>query len=142
MDRILIEGGVPLEGTVEISGAKNAALPIMFASLLTAEPLDLKNVPDLADIETLSVLRRFHLAGGLSATRFRHAVNDLSVLPLTRYSALPLLGRASKLIHHVSAYDAIYVSLAEVLDVDLLTADARLARTHRLPCRVRLLKDS
>ncbi|MFN8049818.1 MAG: type II toxin-antitoxin system VapC family toxin [Acidimicrobiales bacterium] len=100
------------------------------------------SIPDLADIETLSVLRRFHLAGGLSATRFRHAVNDLSVLPLTRYSALPLLGRASKLIHHVSAYDAIYVSLAEVLDVDLLTADARLARTHRLPCRVRLLKDS
>ena len=36
MDRILIEGGVPLEGAVEISGAKNAALPIMFASLLTA----------------------------------------------------------------------------------------------------------
>ena len=41
MDRILIEGGVPLDGTVEISGAKNAALPIMSASLLTAEPLDL-----------------------------------------------------------------------------------------------------
>ena len=64
MDRILIEGGVPLEGTVEISGAKNAALPIMFASLLTTEPLDLANVPDLADIaSTQKLLQRSRQAG-------------------------------------------------------------------------------
>jgi UDP-N-acetylglucosamine 1-carboxyvinyltransferase len=65
MDRILIQGGVPLEGTVEISGAKNAALPIMCASLLTAEPLDLANVPDLADIASTQKLLQ-HL--GVSAT--------------------------------------------------------------------------
>ena len=45
MDRILISGGVPLEGTVEISGAKNAALPIMAAGLLTDERSGLANVP-------------------------------------------------------------------------------------------------
>ncbi len=65
MDRILIRGGVPLNGTVEISGAKNAALPIMAACLLTAEPLDLGNVPDLADIASTQRLLQ-HL--GASAT--------------------------------------------------------------------------
>lgn len=65
MDRILIRGGVPLNGTVEISGAKNAALPIMAACLLTAEPLDLANVPDLADIASTQRLLQ-HL--GASAT--------------------------------------------------------------------------
>lgn len=52
MDRLSISGGVPLRGEVEISGAKNAALPILFASLLSADPLRLHNVPDLNDITT------------------------------------------------------------------------------------------
>lgn len=56
MDKIIIEGGVPLRGSIPISGAKNAALPIMAASLLTAEPLILSNVPHLADIATMSEL--------------------------------------------------------------------------------------
>ena len=46
MDRILIRGGAPLSGTIPIGGAKNAALPLMAASLLTAEPLLLANLPD------------------------------------------------------------------------------------------------
>ena len=49
MDRIRIRGGVPLDGVIEIGGAKNAALPLMVASLLTAETLTLDNVPELAD---------------------------------------------------------------------------------------------
>ncbi|MEI7430374.1 MAG: UDP-N-acetylglucosamine 1-carboxyvinyltransferase [Betaproteobacteria bacterium] len=53
MDKLLIEGGTPLAGDVAISGAKNAALPILCASLLTAEPLHLKNVPHLNDISTM-----------------------------------------------------------------------------------------
>jgi|GEM_PF-2809119 len=56
MDRILIRGGVPLAGTITIGGAKNAALPLMAASLLTAEPLVLANLPDLADIRTMANL--------------------------------------------------------------------------------------
>ncbi len=56
MDRILIRGGVPLSGTITIGGAKNAALPLMAASLLTAEPLVLLNLPDLADITTMANL--------------------------------------------------------------------------------------
>lgn len=53
MDRIKIVGGNSLNGTIKISGAKNAALPLMIASLLTAEDLCLENVPYLADIEQL-----------------------------------------------------------------------------------------
>ena len=53
MDRIQIKGGAPLHGTIPISGAKNAALPLMIASLLTDQTLELTNVPRLADIASL-----------------------------------------------------------------------------------------
>jgi len=52
MDRLSISGGLPLRGEVKVSGAKNAALPILCASLLSAEALRLHNVPDLKDIST------------------------------------------------------------------------------------------
>ncbi len=53
MDRIKITGGAKLNGRIPISGAKNAALPLMIASLLTADTLELANVPRLADVQTL-----------------------------------------------------------------------------------------
>jgi len=56
MDALLIQGGNPLAGEARISGAKNAALPILTASLLTAEPLKLGNVPHLKDISTMLAL--------------------------------------------------------------------------------------
>ena len=56
MDRILIRGGAPLSGTIQIGGAKNAALPLMAASLLTSDKLILANLPDLADIATMANL--------------------------------------------------------------------------------------
>ena len=52
MDKLVIEGGLPIKGEVIISGAKNAALPILISSLLSDETLNLKNVPSLQDIET------------------------------------------------------------------------------------------
>lgn len=54
MDQIRIKGGRPLHGEIQISGAKNAALPLMAASLLSAEPLVLTNLPDLADIASMA----------------------------------------------------------------------------------------
>ena len=60
MDRIRIRGGRPLTGAITISGAKNAALPLMAACLLTDETLKLENLPNVADIATLaSLLRRY-----------------------------------------------------------------------------------
>jgi hypothetical protein len=54
MDRIKITGGAPLHGVIPISGAKNAALPLMIASLLTEDILTLTNVPRLADVSQLA----------------------------------------------------------------------------------------
>ncbi|MET0683171.1 MAG: UDP-N-acetylglucosamine 1-carboxyvinyltransferase [Casimicrobiaceae bacterium] len=56
MDKLLIEGGRPLEGEVRVSGAKNAALPILCAALLAREPLVLTNVPQLKDVRTMQAL--------------------------------------------------------------------------------------
>ncbi len=60
MDRIRVQGGAPLRGEIDISGAKNAALPLMAASLLSAEVLTLKNMPRLADIDSMAQLLASH----------------------------------------------------------------------------------
>jgi UDP-N-acetylglucosamine 1-carboxyvinyltransferase len=70
MDRIRIRGGRPLHGTIPIGGAKNAALPLMAAGLLTDGPLTLENAPDLADIATMRHLLSQH---GLTVTHDRDA---------------------------------------------------------------------
>lgn len=59
MDKIIIDGGKRLEGTVKISGSKNSALPILFAALLTDEPCTVENVPSLADIDTTIAFLNF-----------------------------------------------------------------------------------
>lgn len=60
MDRFLIRGGKPLYGNITISGAKNAALPVMACALLTSDPLSLRNVPDIVDIRTMCELLHQH----------------------------------------------------------------------------------
>ncbi len=66
MDKLVLTGGRALRGAVRVSGAKNAALPIMCAALLSADPLVLSNVPDLRDVNTLlQLLRRL----GVDTTR-------------------------------------------------------------------------
>ena len=73
MDSIVIEGGTVLEGEVEVSGAKNAALPLLFATLLTPERCVLRHVPALADIRTtLAVLR--HLGAQITRAEGGHEV--------------------------------------------------------------------
>jgi len=56
MDRLIIKGGQPLNGTIPISGAKNSALKLMVASLLTDQPLTLRNMPNLRDTRFLAEL--------------------------------------------------------------------------------------
>ncbi|NBT34141.1 MAG: UDP-N-acetylglucosamine 1-carboxyvinyltransferase [Betaproteobacteria bacterium] len=76
MDRFQIEGGQPLRGEVSISGAKNAALPILCAALLTPEPLVLHNVPPLRDVSTMLKL----LAGmGLKASGLGPSAGQQSI---------------------------------------------------------------
>ena len=61
MDKLLVRGGKPLAGTVRISGSKNAALPVMAATLLTPGVHRLRNVPRLRRIRDERTLRRLHL---------------------------------------------------------------------------------
>src|SRR5947207_11759804 len=56
MDVLTIQGGRPLRGTVQAAGSKNAALPIMAASILADEPVTLSNVPDVTDVDTLALV--------------------------------------------------------------------------------------
>lgn len=77
MDRIRIVGGAPLNGTIAISGAKNAALPLMIASLLTPETLTLDNVPRLADVQLLKRILGNHGVDCLVAGK-RAGQNGLS----------------------------------------------------------------
>ena len=103
MDKLLIRGGRPLAGEVEISGAKNAALPALCAALLTDEPVDLLNVPRLHDIATMLALLRQIGAGversgetGDDATRVTlHAAGPLD--PVAPYELVKTM-RASILV--------------------------------------------
>jgi len=66
MDRLIIRGGRRIEGSVQVRGAKNAALPQIAAALLSSEQLELANVPDVTDVDTmLALMREF----GVTATR-------------------------------------------------------------------------
>jgi UDP-N-acetylglucosamine 1-carboxyvinyltransferase len=76
MDKILIRGGVPLSGTIPIAGAKNAALPLMAASLLTEETLSLANLPELADIATMTNLLEQH---GVTLTPSGNGAGELDL---------------------------------------------------------------
>ena len=75
MDRIHIRGGRTLNGKIAISGAKNAALPLMAACLLTDDPLTLSNAPDLADITTMArLLEKMGVAVDRDGDGDRHAI--------------------------------------------------------------------
>lgn len=97
------------------------------------------SVPDLVDVEVVSVLRRRWLAKKLTAKRFATAIHDLASVPADRYPVLPFMPRAYELRSNVSPYDATYVALAEHLNCALLTADARLARAHGPRCPITVL---
>jgi len=96
MQKFRVYGQSCLKGTVEISGAKNAALPILFAAILATEPVTLTNVPDLKDIETtLKILRQL----GVVLTR-----NEQGVVSLD----------ASKIDHFVAPYELVKTMRASI----------------------------
>lgn len=96
--------------------------------------------PDLADVETVAVLRKRWIAGTVSDQRFAAAVDDLGQLDIDRYPALRFMHRAYELRANVTAYDSVYVALAEALGCELVTADQRLAHASGPRCTIRLLQ--
>ncbi|MDE0703886.1 MAG: type II toxin-antitoxin system VapC family toxin [Rhodospirillaceae bacterium] len=91
----------------------------------SGEPLA---APHLVDVETAHVLRRYARLGVIDNMQGRKAIDDLADLPIQRYPHEVLLPRVWELQHNLTAYDAVYVALAEVLDAPLVTRDRRLAR--------------
>src|SRR5947209_13489996 len=98
MDRIRIVGGSPLNGTIAISGAKNAALPLMIAGLLTADTLILDNVPRLADVAQLQRILGNH---GVDITAVGKRPGD------SRYCGQTLRISAADIIDTTAPYDLV-----------------------------------
>ncbi len=79
MDKFLICGGTPLEGTLAISGAKNSALPALAAALLTAEPVELENIPVVRDVQTMArLLNNLGAEVAFDQNRVRIEARDIS----------------------------------------------------------------
>jgi predicted nucleic acid-binding protein len=94
--------------------------------------------PHLADVEVTQSLRRLVRSGEVSSDRAVEAIADLADLDLHRHPHLDLLTRAWKLRQSITAYDAMYVALAEALGAAIITCDAPLAKApgHRAQIEV------
>ena len=97
------------------------------------------NAPHLMDVEVGQTLRRFALRGVISADRASALLDILAALPVRRFAHTDLLPRAFALRSNVTMYDGIYLALAEMLDVPLLTGDAALADVPGCTATVELL---
>ena len=94
------------------------------------------HAPHLIDSEVASGLRRRVAAQQLGAGAGWAALDTLRRLGMTRYPVFSLVDRVWELRHNLSSYDASYIALAELLDCNLLTADARLGRAPGIRCPV------
>jgi predicted nucleic acid-binding protein len=103
------------------------------------EPQQTLHAPHLLDIEVAQVIRRYAAKGEIDSKRGRAALADLADFPFRRYPHDFLLPRVSDLRNNLTAYDAVYVVLAETLDAPLLTRDQRLAAAAGHHARVELV---
>ena len=112
MDKFLIKGGKALRGTVAISGAKNSALPVMAAALLTAEPVTLHNIPKVRDLITMSKL-----------LAFMDAKVSVTEVPASDYVI-----EAPRLNHAEAPYELVKTMRASILTLGPLMARVGMAR--------------
>ena len=92
-----------------------------------ASPSESLHSPHLLAVEVAQVLRRYVATRSISVDIAAAALEDLAALDIARYAHEPFLSRVWELRDNVTAYDAVYLALAEVLDAPLLTFDRRLA---------------
>lgn len=88
-------------------------------------------VPSLLDVEVVSALRRLAAAQRIDSHRSEQLLTGLAALPAERYPHQPLLARIWELRHNFTAYDAAYISLAEITNSILYTSDSKLSKGHR-----------
>ena len=128
---IVVDASVVVTGLLVAGPAGDAARDVLRSGALHA--------PHLLDVEAASAVRRWVLSGRLTAEEARMSLRDLGDLAVDRHAHEPFLDRALDLRDAVSAYDAMYVALAELLAAPLITADSRLARAPGIRCSVMLL---
>jgi len=97
------------------------------------------HAPHLVDVEIVQGLRRLVRAGEVSSGRADQAIEDLTDLDLHRHAHIDLLGRAWKLRHNFSAYDAMYVALAEALEAPIVTCDHPLGKAPGHRARIEVI---
>src|SRR5438445_3956406 len=112
MDKFRIKGGKALRGTVAISGAKNSALPVMAAALLTAEKVTLHNIPKVRDLITMSKL-----------LAFMDAKVTITEMPASEYAI-----EAPRLNHAEAPYELVKTMRASILTLGPLMARVGMAR--------------
>ncbi len=97
------------------------------------DPQETLHAPHLLDVEVAQVIRRYAANGEIDGEQGGAALADLAVFPLHRYPHDVLLPRVWELRNNLTAYDAVYVALAEALEAPLITRDRRLANAagHR-----------
>ncbi|MCL2389698.1 MAG: UDP-N-acetylglucosamine 1-carboxyvinyltransferase [Elusimicrobia bacterium] len=103
MDKIVIEGGKTLKGNIKVSGAKNSALPILFATLLTDDKCIIENVPSLADIDTTISFLNF-------------------IGKKTNKAGSKVIAEKSKTLKHIAPYDLVRKMRASILIMGPLLA--------------------
>ncbi len=130
---IVVDASILANALADDSADGNAARDELRAA-------DQITAPDLIDVETVSVLRKRWLSRTLTDQRFEAAVGHLRQLQFERVPTLRLMRRDFELRANVSAYDACYVALAELLDCELVTADGRLADAPGPRCAIRVLR--
>ena len=126
---LVIDASVVLEIALRRPAA-NAVIQRMFGES------DELHAPHIIDVEAAHVIRRFRRLGEISDEVGREAIAYLETMPVERHPHVHLLSRIWALRENLTAYDAAYVALAEVLAAPLLTRDAKLARSSGHAARI------
>lgn len=98
------------------------------------------HAPHLLDVEVVQALRRLVRAGDVLPDRAQEALDDLAAVAIYRHSHVDLLGRAWEMRDNLTAYDAVYVALAEAIDAPLVTCDAPLGATPGHAARIEVVR--
>ncbi len=129
---IVVDASAVLELVLDTEAARRVADRLL-------APSEVLHAPHLLDVEVTQAVRRYVANREIDSAKGRQAIADLLDLPVARHPHTVLLPRAWELRRSISAYDAMYVALAEALGAPLLTRDQRLSRSHGHRARVVLV---
>ncbi|MGH9792359.1 MAG: type II toxin-antitoxin system VapC family toxin [Candidatus Acidiferrales bacterium] len=128
---------IVIDASLLVDVLLNTSVATRIAQRLSSSGSSL-HVPHLVDVEIMHSLRRLVRIGKVHEARALEVLSDFADLDLTRYPHSPFLQRIWELRHNLSAYDAVYVALAEALDAPLLTRDVFLASAPAHDAKIEL----